>query len=78
MLGKFFRFKIFFHFVNKKYFQDKIPKNQTISLWKVMSKITIIPPSLNAAWNNLQNNFNEDILEYEEAQYEEELKMVSF
>ena len=43
-----------------------------------MSKITIIPPSLNAAWNNLQNNFNEDILEYEEAQYEEELKMVSF
>jgi hypothetical protein len=41
-----------------------------------MSKINLVPPPLNAAWNNLQNTFNEDLLEYEEAHYEEELKQV--
>ena len=41
-----------------------------------MSKINLVPPPLNAAWNNLQNPFSEDVLEFEEAQYEEELRQV--
>ena len=41
-----------------------------------MSKMNLVPPPLNAAWNNLQNPFSEDVLEYEEAQYEEELRQV--
>lgn len=43
-----------------------------------MSKINLVPPPLNAAWNNLQNPFSEDVLEYEEAQYEEELRQVDY
>jgi len=38
--------------------------------------MNLVPPPLNAAWNNLQNPFSEDVLEYEEAQYEEELRQL--
>ena len=42
-----------------------------------MSKISLRPPTLNTVWNRLQNIFNEDALEHEEAQYEEELRQVN-